>query len=66
MNIDIEKVNWIRIEKGLSITKLAQKAKISKSTISRLFRSEVKARPDTIGKIAIALEVPVRELFSNE
>ncbi|KEI10822.1 hypothetical protein Z957_12295 [Clostridium sp. K25] len=66
MKINIEKLNWLRIEKGLSITKLAKKSKTSKATISRILRSKVKGRPDTIGKIAMALEVPVRELFIYE
>lgn len=63
MNINIEKINWIRIERGLSITQLAKKAKISKATISRLFKNSGNTRPDTIGKIAIALRIPVQELF---
>lgn len=66
MKINIEKLNWLRIEQGLSITKLAKKADISKATISRLLKNKVNARLDTIGKIAKALNVDVKELFFNE
>lgn len=60
---DIERINWLRIEQGMSITQLAKKSKISKATISRLLKNKITARPDTIGKIAIALNVPVKELY---
>lgn len=63
MNINIEKIDWIRIERGLSITQLAKRAEMSKATISRLLRKEGNARTYTIGKIALALEVSVHELL---
>lgn len=66
MNVNIRKLDWIRIEQGLSITKLAKKAEMSKATISRLLKNEVNARPDTIGKIAMALQVPVKDLYAQE
>lgn len=48
------------------MTKLAEREKISKTTISRILNKEVTARPDTIGKIAKVLNVDVKELFFNE
>ncbi len=63
MKYSKEKINWLRIESGLSLSKLAKKAEISKATISRILNNEVEARPDTIGKIAKALDVEVKELF---
>ncbi len=64
LKVNTEKINWLRIEQGLSITKLAEKSKTSKATISKLFKGEVEVRPDTVGKIAKALNVPVRELYT--
>jgi transcriptional regulator with XRE-family HTH domain len=63
LKVNIEKLNWIRIEQGLSITALAEKAKMSKATVSKVLRNDVEARPYTIGKIAIALEISAKELY---
>lgn len=63
MKINVKKINWIRIEKGLSLTELVKTSGVSMPTISRLLKDEVNARPDTVGKIAIALGVDVKELF---
>lgn len=66
MKLNIERLNCLRIEQCLSITKLAEKAIISKATISRILNNQVTARPDTIGKIANALNVPAKELFLED
>lgn len=66
MKINVDKINWIRIEKGLSLTELVKTSGVSMPTISRLLKDEVNARPDTVGKIAIALGVDVKELFLTD
>lgn len=63
MEVNIEKINWIRIEKGLTITKLAEKAGMSKATISRILKGGVTPRPDTVGKIAIAFNISAKDLY---
>ncbi|WML35670.1 helix-turn-helix transcriptional regulator [Clostridium sp. OS1-26] len=66
MKINVEKINWIRIEQGLSLIELCERASVSRATISRLLKGEVSTRADIIGKIAMALEVPVKELYVKE
>lgn len=63
MKIDFEKITWLRIEKGLSLTSLGEISGLSKSTMTRLSKKENILRPDTIGKIANALGVNPRELY---
>lgn len=66
MKINFEKINWLRIEKGLSITDLCKKSNVSTPTISRLLKGDTATRPDTIGKIANALDVDVKTLFLKD
>ncbi|EJP6473817.1 helix-turn-helix transcriptional regulator [Clostridium botulinum] len=66
MKINIEKINWLRAEQCLSIIELCEKSSVSRSTISRLLKGEVSTRPDTIGKVARALNVEVRDLYVEE
>ncbi|WP_411678725.1 helix-turn-helix domain-containing protein [Clostridium thailandense] len=66
MKINVEKIHWLRIEQGLSLTTLCTKSKISKSTMTRLLKSKCDTRPDTIGKVAKGLNVPVKDLFFDE
>lgn len=66
MHVDSNKINWLRIEKGLSITELHNKSKVSIPTISRLLRGKTSVRLDNIGKIAKALNVNVKELFIDD
>lgn len=63
MVINTDKINWIRIEQGLSMSKLAEKSVMSKATVSRLLKNKTHTRPDTVGRIAKALNVPVKELY---
>lgn len=66
MKINSDKINWLRIEQGLSLTSLCKKSNVSMSTISRLLESKCETRLDTIGKIAKALSVDVKDLFFDE
>ena len=51
------------LQKGYSINRLSKESHISKSTISRLLNQVGNARPETIYKIAIALDLEVKDLL---
>lgn len=53
----------IRSDKGLTQLDLCVKADIPRSLIGRIERGQVNTTIDTSRKIALALDVPVAELF---
>jgi XRE family transcriptional regulator, master regulator for biofilm formation len=53
-----------RLRKGLSITKLAKKARISKGYLSSIESHKTNPSAHMIQKLAKALEVPVEELLN--
>ncbi|MFL0269243.1 helix-turn-helix domain-containing protein [Candidatus Clostridium radicumherbarum] len=63
LKANADKINWLRIEQGLSISDLSKKANVGKITLIKLFRTQCNTREYTIGKIAKALNVSVKELF---
>ena len=65
MKPNIEEINWLRIEQGLSLTELAQKSNVSSTAITRMMNNATNTRPSTIGKIAKALNVNVKVLFKK-
>lgn len=61
-----DKVRLLRMEKKISIRKLAEITGLSKSTLSDIENNKSKKPTvDTIGKIAQALQIPISELFSE-
>ena len=58
MKIDVAMAN-----KGYSAKELSEKCGVSQITIARLKRGVQKARPETVGKIAKALNVDVTEII---
>ena len=63
MKIDKMKVDIAMANKGFSAKELSGKCGISQITITRLKKGVQKARPETVGKIAKALDVPVENLI---
>ncbi len=63
MKIDKMKVDIAMANKGFSAKELSEKCGISQITITRLKKGVQKARPETVGKIAKALDVPVENLI---
>lgn len=55
----------IRKKKGLSQAQLAKKAGISEISIRKYESGERKPKIETISKIAMALDIPVEELFDG-
>jgi len=60
-----ERIRKIRKIKGLSILDIKEKTGLSKSTISDLENGKSSPTTETLQKIADALEVDIREFFSD-
>lgn len=56
-------VKKIRIEKGYTIDKVAQLAKMSKGHLSRIERGETEPTISTLVRLAMALKVDVNDLY---
>lgn len=56
-------VKKIRIEKGYTIDKVAQIAKMSKGHLSRIERGETEPTISTLARLAMALKVDVNDLY---
>lgn len=65
MLINVEKFNLLLANKCLSVTEFAQLSGVNEVTLSRIRNGTQKARPQTIGKIARALETNVESLIKN-
>jgi len=63
LKINVKEIEWLMMEQCLSLNKLAQNSSVSKATISRILNCDVNPRPDTVGKIAKALEINPRKLY---
>ncbi len=66
MKIDKMKIDIAMANKGYSAKELSEKCGVSQITIARLKRGVQRARPDTLGKIAKALNIPVEKLIDLE
>ena len=61
--LNTEQIKLQMLQKGYSINRLTKESLISKSTISRLLNQVGNARPETTYKIAIALDLEVKDLL---
>lgn len=61
--LKIELIKLQMIQKGYSISRLSKESQISKSTISRLLNQMGSSRPETVYKIAQALDLEVKDLL---
>lgn len=61
-----ENIKKIREEKKMSMSYLADKLKISKSTISRYESGQREPNIETLNKIAKALDVTINDIVRNE
>lgn len=64
MILDKNKVTMLRAEKCMSLRALAEKSKVCTATIRRSFKQSI--APETAGKIAAALGVPVQDIIIEE
>jgi transcriptional regulator with XRE-family HTH domain len=66
MEVDVDKVKRLRKERVLTIRELADKAGVSKTTISNIENGQSEAYPSTIRKLARALDVTPSELVRQD
>lgn len=66
MKIDKMKIDVAMANRGYSAKELSERCGVSQITIARLKKGIQEARPETIGKIAKALKVPVENLIDME
>lgn len=67
-NINIkfgEKIRQLRLEKGLSQEQFSYKANVHRTYIGMIERAEKNISLVNIEKIAIALEIDIKDLFEN-
>lgn len=55
----------IRLERGFSLSELSRRAGLSKQTLSSVEQGDANPTIDTIGAIALALDVPFRALVTE-
>jgi transcriptional regulator with XRE-family HTH domain len=54
-----------RLSAGISQRALAEQSGIDQSTVVRIERGEVSARPMTLGKLARVLDIPLEDLLEE-
>lgn len=65
MNFDNTKFTMILAEKQIDLSELCEKANIGVTTLRRIRKGESTPRPATIGRIAKALGVDVRDIIQE-
>lgn len=65
MKIDNKKLELIMAMRCITLRELSKKSTISEVTLTRLKRNAQKPKPQTIGKIAKALECEVTEIIEQ-
>lgn len=65
MKIDRTKLDLAMANKSYSAKELSKRCGVSQVTIARIARGVQEARPETVGKIAKALNVPVTEIIDS-
>ncbi|MFA6941915.1 MAG: helix-turn-helix transcriptional regulator [Clostridiaceae bacterium] len=66
LKIDHDKFLLALAKAKLTTTKLKTKSGVGRNTISKIMNGGANVRPDSIGKIAEALNVSVEELISSD
>ncbi len=65
VEVDVERIKSLRRQRVLTIRELAEKAGVSKTTISNIENGQAEAYPSTIRKLARALGVEPRDLLAD-
>lgn len=64
--IKTEQIKQKMLSKGYSINKLSKESKVSKSSISKLLNNLTQPHPQTLYKIAVALDLDINEIITYE
>lgn len=65
MNIDINKIKIAQANECLSVNELVEKTGLGRATVSKIINGYAKPSVKSIGLIAKALNVQVKELLSD-
>lgn len=65
MIIDIKKLNLLMANQCMSLNELSEKSGVDPVTISRVKNGRQNPRPQTLGKIARALDTNVESMIQN-
>ncbi len=66
MNIDVNKIRIAQANECLSVNGLVEKTGLGRATVSKIINGYAKPSPKSIGLIAKALNVEVKELLLDE
>lgn len=66
MKVNFQKLQLAMANKAYSAKELSEKCGVSQVTITRITRGVQDARPQTVGKIAKALDVSVTEIIEAQ
>lgn len=66
INRILERIDNLRIEKGLSVSKLALEANLSENTLKHIFKKQTFPSLPTLYRVCIALDIEMWEFFSFE
>ncbi|MBN7572817.1 XRE family transcriptional regulator [Clostridium sp. 2-1] len=66
MNIDVNKIRIAQANECLSVNELVEKTGLGRTTVSKIINGCTTPSIKSIGLIAKALNVDVKELFLNE
>lgn len=66
MKVNKTAVQLLMAEKGLNVTTLCKRAKMSKVTFYRMMNNNKHSMPITLGKLSEALEVKPIDIIDNE
>ncbi|MEG0857804.1 MAG: helix-turn-helix transcriptional regulator [Terrisporobacter sp.] len=64
--LNLKALNIAMLNRGYSISRLSRECGVGKATISRALREQCISRPETIYKIAKALDLQVESLLEEE
>ncbi|RXE57732.1 helix-turn-helix domain-containing protein [Acetivibrio mesophilus] len=63
---DGERISVERARRGISMRQLAEQAELDIKTISRIERNQVRARPQSVGRIATVLGMDIIDFIIKE
>lgn len=66
MNIDVNKIRMAQANECLSVNELVQKSGLGRTTVSKIINGCTKPTVKSVGLIAKALKVQVKDLLADE
>ena len=66
MNIDVNKIRMAQANECLSVNELVEKTGLGRATVSKIINGYTKPSVKSLGLIAKALNVQVKELLADE